>query len=236
MRPGCMPLSKFDLCFIPEHDNFPSRDNVVTTIGALVAPLEFDKQRVSELKAKFNLTEDNYLGILIGGLSLDNNLSLDNFKDFFNCIINFSRRNKYKILITTSRRTPKEVEQLVESLFSNNKLASLVVIANKYNPPLAIEAILCLSATFLVTSDSISMITEAISTGNPTVVVEMDEKSSISAKKDRFLNSLIKRGLIKMTSIEELISILEETKLSVSKNSVFSNQREKIIKRLERIF
>ena len=92
MKPS-LPLKLFDLCVIPKHDDVKSVNNVFITNTSLV---------------NFNLNtkkKENMALFLIGGLSKhfywDSKILLEQIK-------NISKKFKFKkILITTSRRTPK---------------------------------------------------------------------------------------------------------------------------------
>src|SRR5208283_2731741 len=74
------------------------------------------------------------------------------------------------ILLTTSRRTPGTIEQIIFRELKNFERCSLCIIANQRNIAEAIGGILGLSDLVIVSGESISMVSEALSSGKPTIV------------------------------------------------------------------
>ena len=80
-----------------------------------------------------------------------------------------SDKNRWQLFITTSRRTPKALEDFLAEHFSDEPL---LIIANRKNYGFVAGGILGLCDLVLVSSDSVSMITEAAS-ASPTLVYDM---------------------------------------------------------------
>ena len=74
------------------------------------------------------------------------------------------------ILMTTSRRTPSAIEQIILKELKNFERCSLCIIANQRNIPEAVGGILGLSDLVIVSGESISMVSEALSSGKRTIV------------------------------------------------------------------
>jgi mitochondrial fission protein ELM1 len=73
------------------------------------------------------------------------------------------------LLITTSRRTPPAIEQLVLREFKEHPRTALLIMANKANVPEAVGGMLALADIVVVSGESVSMVSEAASSGKRTV-------------------------------------------------------------------
>ncbi|MEM7816966.1 MAG: ELM1/GtrOC1 family putative glycosyltransferase, partial [Candidatus Aenigmatarchaeota archaeon] len=104
-------LGKFELCIIPEHDRVNS-PNTVKIKGALFFDTEVDK-KIEECKRFFNLTNDKKISFFLGGPLLSYEEFTENLKLFLEELKKFSLDKNYKILISTSRRTPSKLENFL---------------------------------------------------------------------------------------------------------------------------
>jgi len=168
-----LPLNKFTLAFIPEHDRTHA-ENIIPIKGALSVPLDVDKD-IDEFKLEFSIKDGKKISVFIGGpLDSEKNF-LDNLIVFISKLKDFSILNNNDLLITTSRRTPKAAEELIEDEFLNFKNCECLIIANKANFSFVVGAFLGLSDIVFVTSDSISMVSESLSLKKTTVPIELED-------------------------------------------------------------
>ena len=65
-------------------------------------------------------------------------------------------------IITTSRRTPKKIENLLQREFKRHPACRLLIIASSNNVPEAMGGILGVSDLVIVSGDSISMVAEQL--------------------------------------------------------------------------
>ncbi len=107
----------------------------------------------------------------------------------------------FKIIATTSRRTPKIIEELSKSEFSGYQNCKSLIIANENNISSAVGGILGASKIVVVSAESISMISEAVTSGKYTIVFN---SKGLSRKHRRFLNHFAKRKYIYLVQPEEL--------------------------------
>jgi mitochondrial fission protein ELM1 len=114
-------------------------------------------------------------------------LFIDKLKDF-------SLANSYKLLISTSRRTPKAVEEYLEKAFSNFRNLEAIVLSNRNNYDFVFDGFASLSEIVFVSSESISMISEVISLKKPCVCV--------------FLEKHIDKHRVFLQSIEQEVTLL----------------------------
>ena len=143
----------FDLIFAQAHDHPPKQKNII--------PLPANFSYV-EPKGLF-VPKSKSVGIIIGGnnaLFTMEKARLSEQLDFI-----FNQFTGYEIAVTTSPRTPKEIESLVESYpFAY----SVIFSRNKINP---IADFLHHCEVVFITMDSTSMVSEAISYGSSCVEI-----------------------------------------------------------------
>ncbi len=195
MKPRLIALNKFDLVLIPEHDNPPKGKNIIRTSGALNL---IDKTRVNLAANK--LIEDigplkgRGIGLLLGGDTDKFSMDLNIIEKLTEDIVRAAEAFDAEIFITTSRRTPKQVDEFLKKRLAHETRCRLLVMANEDNRKDAVEAVLGASQVVLVSEESISMISEAASSESYTIVFTQE-----GLKKDkhgRFLNNLKDKGFV----------------------------------------
>lgn len=205
MRPGLLSTKRFDLVIMPEHDCPPKRRNVIVTLGSLnLVDDRYLKEESEKLLQTTNYklqTTKLKIGLLIGGDTKDFRLS----KESMIILIKELKKLIYdldaNILITTSRRTSKEIELLIKREFLNESRCNLLVIANEKNLDFAVGGILGLSDMVIVSPESISMISEAASSGKYVIVFKQE---GIPKRKGLFLKILEESGYIRVVNVDEI--------------------------------
>ena len=143
----------FDYIFAQSHDNPPKRENIIP-IPANFAYIE--PQHLCSLGKKS-------VGIIIGGDNSILHMSKELLKKQLDAI--FDLYHSYEIAVTTSPRTAKEIEELLEGYDFAYKV---IYSKEPLNP---IPDFLDQCEVVCITMDSTSMISEAISYGNAAVIV-----------------------------------------------------------------
>jgi lauroyl/myristoyl acyltransferase/mitochondrial fission protein ELM1 len=191
LRPNT-PLEKFDLCIVPVHDRVEAT-NAIKIRGALFYPTKIE-EKTNECKTFFNLSDQKKISLFLGG-PLSNEVNfVNNLKLFIDKLKDFSLANSYKLLISTSRRTPKAVEEYLEKAFSNFRNLEAIVLSNRNNYDFVFDGFASLSEIVFVSSESISMISEVISLKKPCVCV--------------FLEKHIDKHRVFLQSIEQEVTLL----------------------------
>jgi mitochondrial fission protein ELM1 len=111
------------------------------------------------------------------------------------------------ILCTSSRRTPKSIEQILYRELKKEAQCPLLIVANQTNIAEAVGGMLALADINIVSGDSISMISEAASSGKNTIVFYPELKPGASAKNVKqfeFIKNLDKNGFIYACNIKDL--------------------------------
>jgi len=199
LRPGVLGVRRFDAVIMPLHDHPPKRKNVYCTDGALNL---IDDAYVAEQSGKLldaytgTLSrEQKYIGLLLGGNTKHFKLQPEEVRNVLSQIKDAAERFDYHVLITTSRRTPCAVEQLLEKECKNFSRCKLLINARVDNPPFALGGIVGLSSIVIVSPESISMVSEAASAGRYVVVFG----SRVDSRHDKFLRTLANGGFIYRT-------------------------------------
>ena len=222
LRPN-IPLRKFDLAIIPEHDRIQN-DNAVMIKGALFYPDGLE-EKVKNCRKFFSLSKDKKASFFLGGPISERGEFGENLKFFIPKLKEFSLKEGYKILISTSRRTPPEVESYLEKELKGFANLEALVIANKNNYDFVFEGFGGLADVVFVSSESISMVSEIASLQKPCVCVFLEPEDD---KRKVFLRSM-----------KEEISFLRRpyniSSIKLKTSLIFDKNKELVKKALEKL-
>ena len=158
---------EFDMLFVPEHD-WLRGERVFVTRGAIhrVTAARLDSER-----RRFPALEDlrqPIVGVLIGGSNRTYRLDLRRLGEIADAVAAAVRQTGGSVVLTPSRRTgPAGLALLRERL---SGLPAAIWDGTGDNPYFAYLAI---ADSFLVTADSVSMVSEAAATGKPVHILEL---------------------------------------------------------------
>jgi mitochondrial fission protein ELM1 len=159
---------EFDLMIVPDHDRL-RRANVITTKGALhrVTPqkLAAERQRFPDLAG----LPRPILGVLIGGSNRAYRLSLGRLGEIADQIAGCVRASGGSVVLTPSRRTGEAGIAVLRERLARSRAE--IWDGTGDNP---YHAYLAVADAFLVTADSVSMVSEAAATGRPVHVIELE--------------------------------------------------------------
>lgn len=209
MRPPWFSLNKFDLVVMPQHDQPPKKRNVAATQGALnLINRKYLEEQSTALVKNHNLDpQGSYIGLLLGGNSKKFRLNRNLAAGLAAQLKAAAQKLDAAILISTSRRTPTEVEGLLKQEFKDYPRCKLMVIANEKNIPQAVGGILGLSRVVITSPESISMVSEAASSAKPVVVFK---PAGLNRKHARFLKGLEAGNYIYLCGMEVLTRTIED--------------------------
>jgi len=162
--------SRFDLVIIPQHDSLRG-DNVLVARTALHG---VTKERLAEAAQRFS-TWFSYLprpliAVLVGGSNKHQNCSPEIMQRLADQLIAAARETGASLAVTASRRTGQENERILRERL---KVVPLFFWDGaEENPYLGL---LALADAIVVTSDSVSMVSEACATGKPVHVFNIGE-------------------------------------------------------------
>ena len=210
-------IDKFDLIVCPEHDGLKG-NNVIRTIGA-----------IHYLTDKEILRENNYLKIdnenkkiiafILGGPNKYYAFSDKEIDFLFNKIKTIFTRDKYKLIVVPSYRTPPDIIKKAFNSFGHDHMVIKEVDKKAYLSALSI------SDYIVVTCDSTSMISEAAITGKPIYVAQMSAKKN-NSRFQKFFSQFKQLNIIK--DLTDKIDLWSYDKLDeVNRISPIINERIK---------
>ena len=209
MRPSFLSMRRFDLVVMPRHDHPPARINVAVTEGALNLVEEgYLKAESVALQRQMNFRKhqhDIYIGLLLGGDTKNFRMDPDKIGQLVKGLKQAAQKLGARILVTTSRRTPPQVEEVLKKEFSGSPECRLLIIANEKNIPEAVGGILGLSDIVVVSPESISMVSEAASSKRYVLVFDMP---GLKRKHREFLRHFVKNNYIYLTQPGGLAEII----------------------------
>ena len=158
-------INNFDVVISPKHDKCKGL-NVIETQGALTKiNLKYIKN-VNKTK-KPSILKQNFITVLIGGNSRHHKITKPILDKIIKNLKSIEEQKKIRIFILVSRRTGKKnYLYLKKNLISKN---FIFVLPN--SKKVSYLNALSFAKAIIVTSDSISMVTEACSTGKPTYII-----------------------------------------------------------------
>ncbi len=186
MNPGKWEEKKCDLLILPEHDQHEKACNIMQVLGT---PHRVTEKKLTLEKKHWQPLFNNYpsarLGLIIGGATKDHPFTIQAAQQ----LVDEVKKMKAKsLLITTSRRTPKEVVELLEKQLPEPKF--FYKFGDKSENPYF--GILSMADQIIVTGDSMSMCSECCATAKPVFIFASHEM--IGAKHARFHQSLYEKG------------------------------------------
>ena len=216
MRPSILSANRFDLVIMPKHDNPVKRKNIVITEGALntIAEqyLKNQSEKLMQGQGLRSKVQGFYIGVLIGGDTKNFVLSTNTILEVTRQIKSVSEKLDADILVTTSRRTSIAIERLVKEEFKGYSRCKLLIIANEKNIPEAVGGILGLSRIIVTSPESITMISEAVSSKKYVLVFK---SAGLSKKHQRFLKHFV---------INKYVFLNEPGSLSKAIEDIWSNK------------
>ena len=188
LYPRGYALSSFDCILAPSFDNPAERPNVVEIPANLVAnDAEFYEKGVASFAARHAGPTDNLVGVIVGGPNKCSAMSADWMRARLDEI--FAANNGAQLCVTTSRRTPADVEAVVDSYPWDYKL---IYSKDHFNP---IPAFVKLAKRLYVTAESTGMLSEACTFGSAEVVA-LDNLNQGPHKFRRFVENLRAGGYV----------------------------------------
>lgn len=214
LKPGILDYRRFDLVVLPEHEAPPKKIKGVLTAVTKAAPNlvtpEYQEEQKEQLLKHYSHLKGNLrlkIGLFIGGDSKDILLTEQQIKTLIHQITEAAQEINADILATTSRRTPLAIEQMLQRRLRTHAHCPLLILASRDEVPSAVGGILGLSDIIVVSGDSISMVSEAASSGKNTIVFTPEVKDpSLKGRNKhvRFIERLNAQGFILSTDVKDI--------------------------------
>jgi mitochondrial fission protein ELM1 len=137
-------------------------------------------------------TNGHIIGVLWGGNTDDMRWQRYSVEQLLTGLESVCRTHGSQLMMTTSRRTSADVEELCAQRLHTQVWCPLLVLANRANAHGTVEGILGAARVVVVSGESSSMIAEAVASGRPVVVVtpEPRERRTLAPKRQALLDTL----------------------------------------------
>jgi len=218
MKPAPFSEKDFDLSIIPYHDEVRQQENVVMTHGALnMVSAECLAQARDQLCEHADLKKKGLkIGVLIGRdskyYSLDEGLA----EKFIKELKKFADEHNAWLLLSTSRRTPNNVDEYIKKSLENYPRCIFKVFPKERNYDFAVNGILGASDVVVVTGESISMVSEAATSDTYTIVLGLKKKiAGRKTKHEKFIDHLEKEKIVRIAHHNALYDELTNFKKGV---------------------
>lgn len=159
------PPDWFHTVFTPSSHETEANDLRMDVIPTKITP-EIVNQAAADWK---NRPIGLLWTMLIGGTSRSHDFQAPDWEKLAESMTALARREGIRWLVTTSRRTGKEVETKLRGLLPAEVVADAVWWCHQ--PEKKFSAYLGAAQLIWVTEDSVSMVTEAVAAGKPVVVI-----------------------------------------------------------------
>jgi mitochondrial fission protein ELM1 len=185
------PLDAFDLIVAMPHDDITG-PNVIVSDTAMhrVSPAMIEEGR-RRWKEAFDQVPKPLTAVILGGPNKHYDFTLDIADALIHDLRKLHETTGCGIVITPSRRTPEPVKVRLADAFSGAPWCWIWDESGD-NPYFGMMA---LADSFIVTADSVSMISEAVSTGKPVSAVKL---AGVARRHDAFIAGLVEKGIIRI--------------------------------------
>ena len=201
MKPGILSFRKFDMVVLPRHDmrkKIKDKKIVITDTAPNLMSDENMEKAGQELLRHVRKDGNITIAVLLGGNNSNFVYDEGIISGLIKEVIAASKSLKADILFTTSRRTDSGMERIVKESLKEESSCKFLVIANENNPSYALSGMLALSDIVVVSGESISMVSEAVSAGKRTVVFKGKKIKCGGTRHEMFLERLRATGTIKV--------------------------------------
>jgi mitochondrial fission protein ELM1 len=174
----------FTKILCPAYDHPPKQKNIIELpLNLCAADPSFFTDKAAEFKTK-HTQQKPAVGFIIGGPNAVSTLDTNEIKKQFDQA--FALTEGCEHWVTTSRRTPADVEAVIEALPFDYRLINS---CDSYNP---VPAFIQLCDRLFVTSDSASMLSECASFGTAAVEILMNRQLKTPNKFQELIQGLEK--------------------------------------------
>ena len=206
-------IASFDCILAPEFDRPPAATNIIPIPVNLVANDEaFYSAGTEAFLARHTPSEKPAVALIVGGPNKCSTMSADWMRTQLEQIFatykptnHEPQTTNHEIWVTTSRRTPPDVEAVVDSFPFDYKL---LYSKDHFNP---IPAFVKLAKTLYVTAESTGMLSESCTFGTAEVRV-LDNLNPGPHKFRRFVEDLVHGGYVNGSRKVDLSAQFERAK------------------------
>ncbi len=196
---------------LPRHDGVRADDNIFGVSGALIfqdAAARDESRRSFLASLRLEPAGRPRLGFIVGGKTRRSLWDTAAISRAAGQIKSAYAKRPFDLFVTSSRRTDVSTENLLKRSFADFPPCRKLVIANESNPEGVYAGILAAGDFFVVTADSVSMVSEACATGKPVLALIPNEKGELDRKLRAFLASYEESGRLKICLSDDLAAAI----------------------------
>ncbi|MFH1836926.1 MAG: ELM1/GtrOC1 family putative glycosyltransferase [Candidatus Omnitrophota bacterium] len=137
--------------------------------------------------------------------------------------------------VTTSRRTSAGSENILSKELKNDPRCESFVVGKNDQDEDTVKKIMQKSRVILVSGESISMVSEAVSSSRPVLVFIPDKKTKTKTKYEKFVERLGSAGVLRVIEVKDIpreISNIAEGRVVFN----IPDDRKKIYEKLYKLF
>lgn len=199
----CLDFKNFDSVILPQHDKIRQiTPNIIRIVGALTNIHSRLDQETKILEEHYPEIK-NFIAVIIGGSSRQFKFNTKDVESFSQILQNIAKNQPLPFFISFSRRTPAIVKEIIMNNFAKWPNVIYDPSSKKPNPYVGL---LGQAKYVIVTADSISMCSEAASSGKPLYIFYNED---FNLRKHRFfIQQLMDLGIAK--KLDESVNFLQE--------------------------
>ena len=202
----------FECILAPAFDNPPAQDNIIPIPVNLTAiNPEFYQKGINAFLEQ-HTPKKPAIAVITGGPNKIATMGVEEMRFHFDRI--FNATSGFERWVTTSRRTPADVDELIDSYPFDYKL---IYSRDQFNP---VPAFVSLCERLFVTADSTGMISEAVTRGKAHVEILMN----LNDPKSKF--ALLIEGLVKEGSVHIFEGTVAEANKKIDLNDAVGKARK----------
>lgn len=198
LDPGKAYRRRYDIVVVPEHDIVKYEkveDNVIVTD---MAPNLIDREALAEFSSGDDV---KCVGLLFGGDNTHFELDEDMAQDVAKGIRDYCEAHSAKVFATSSRRTKGAADKV---LSSELKEVGTFISGSNCEDEHTVEEILSRSSAVVVSGESISMVSEAVSSRKPVIVFMPKKRTEKYTKYEKFVEGLRDKGQVSIAGTKEM--------------------------------
>jgi len=230
-------LFNYDLAIIPAHDEgaVPRHHfrTLISPSGYMAGQCD---EEAAQLAVEISGAEKPLAAVFVGGQAHDYDLTVADAEKLLS-VLERSTAGRGGFLLTTSRRTSIGVERFLQAQFVLPRSAQpafrKLIIANQDTRSFAAKGMLGLAQKIIVTEDSLAMISEAVASGKPVIVLRT-ASDRLPEKHRRFLEQLISKGWVSVAGWHDLSQRLQEENISTSSEAL-RQEKEALVQALQKL-
>lgn len=223
-------LFRYDLAVIPAHDGGFVPEQSIRLLLTPSAPSASGEQRPNVLAGEVGDTAKIDTAVFLGGPTRDYGMDANAVRTLFETL----EKTSAGYVVTTSRRTPEEISASLKAALPGRPGCRKLVIAQEDTRAGVAESMMAMARVLIVTEDSVSMISEAVSSGKKVVVFASGQSSKLPGKHKRFIALLEEKKAVVRASVQDIAEKLAAA-ARIETPSIVFDEKENLRRKLQEI-